>query len=512
MGIKVRIYTPKKTELLASGLIPQDPTEYEYGKALADMLEPFVSDRTAALVEVEEDGRLIHALAIVKKAGSVFVTENAGKDTLPLRRAFRRAAKKLPERYLVCVNPEHNNNKYYKMVDLEDGTWGAYYGRVGEKQGESLFSHHAEVPYVYPAYMYYLKLQEKLLKGYRDVTKLHATGKGTENARYKPLESEKIKTLVETLMQFANAVVESNYTIAAADVTPQMVTAAKTELAALRKLKRVSSFNKHLLELMHILPRRIDGEGQHGVQRMLAQTSSDFGSIIIRESNLLQIMEGQIRASAQRNGKLEKSDPDKTILDVLGIEIYEAWPEQVEVVKRHLSDTLQPKLSAVYRVINKQTQKRFNDYLLSCKKEGKNRKVKQFWHGSENENWFSILQNGLLLNPNAKITGKMFGQGIYFAPSDIKSYNYTSARGSYWKNGTSNVAYMGLYATVYGTPYDVYTYNGISSAFSYEDLQQRKRGASCLHAHASNGMLRNDEVVFYQESQVTINYLCEFSA
>ena len=56
--------------------------------------------------------------------------------------------------------------------------------------------------------------------------------------------------------------------------------------------------------------------------------------------------------------------------------------------------------------------------------------VKQLWHGSRNENWFSILENGLQLNPNAIITGKMFGKGIYFAPSSNKSWNYTSYRGT----------------------------------------------------------------------------------
>jgi len=39
-----------------------------------------------------------------------------------------------------------------------------------------------------------------------------------------------------------------------------------------------------------------------------------------------------------------------------------------------------------------------------------------FFHGSRNENWWNIIKNGLQLNPNAKITGKMLGHGIYLAP------------------------------------------------------------------------------------------------
>ena len=65
----------------------------------------------------------------------------------------------------------------------------------------------------------------------------------------------------------------------------------------------------------------------------------------------------------------------------------------------------------------------------------KNKKL--LWHGSRNENWMSIISNGLILNPNAVITGKMFGQGIYFAPKSRKSFGYTSYDGSYWARGNS---------------------------------------------------------------------------
>jgi len=51
------------------------------------------------------------------------------------------------------------------------------------------------------------------------------------------------------------------------------------------------------------------------------------------------------------------------------------------------------------------------------------------WHGSRMTNFCSILNKGLLLNPDnigAVITGKMFGYGIYFANAFSKSANYTA--------------------------------------------------------------------------------------
>jgi hypothetical protein len=46
------------------------------------------------------------------------------------------------------------------------------------------------------------------------------------------------------------------------------------------------------------------------------------------------------------------------------------------------------------------------------------------WHGTGIQNIVGILSAGLVLNPAAIITGKMFGNGIYFANSSSKSFGY----------------------------------------------------------------------------------------
>jgi hypothetical protein len=41
-------------------------------------------------------------------------------------------------------------------------------------------------------------------------------------------------------------------------------------------------------------------------------------------------------------------------------------------------------------------------------------KERLYWHGSRNENWFNIMQTGLLIRPSGAVhTGSMFGDGIY---------------------------------------------------------------------------------------------------
>ena len=166
---------------------------------------------------------------------------------------------------------------------------------------------------------------------------------------------------------------------------------------------------------------------------------------------------------------------------------------------KHLNTELQDRVANVYGVINPKQKERFDKYL----KENNITKIKQFWHGSCNENWLSILNNGLLLHPNAVITGKMFGNGIYFAPSAQKSWNYTSYRNAYYTRGSSDTAFMALYATAYGNPLDC------TCAHSYTKKELDMDNKNCVHAHAGS-QLRNDEIIFYDEAAMVINYIVEF--
>ena len=97
----------------------------------------------------------------------------------------------------------------------------------------------------------------------------------------------------------------------------------------------------------------------------------------------------------------------------------------------------------------------------------------------------------------------MFGNGIYFAPSSMKSWGYTSFFGTRWANGHSNTAFLGLYACAYGKPKDV------TCAASYS--QNSINPYNCVHAHKGVQLL-NDEVIFYDEDAMVLNYLVEFSA
>ena len=85
----------------------------------------------------------------------------------------------------------------------------------------------------------------------------------------------------------------------------------------------------------------------------------------------------------------------------------------------------------------------------------------------------------------------------------MKSWNYTSFRGTSWAKGSSDTAFMGLYAVAYGKPLDVEHHR------SYTQAMLDKEGKNCVHAHKGAELL-NDEIIFYSEKAMVLNYIVEF--
>lgn len=241
--------------------------------------------------------------------------------------------------------------------------------------------------------------------------------------------------LYQKLLRYSRHVVETN--LVDQTVTFEQIKMSRKYFNAMGQRKTVKGFNNQLMKLLTVCPRKA-----RYVDELLANSTGDFAYIMQREENLIQAMEAVATASTNPH----QTD---TFADI-GVEVYYANEKQKAQVLRHLNDQLIPKVKNIYRVIPGKQQKRFNKYI----QEKGIHNVRQLWHGSRNENWLSIAKNGLLLNPNAVITGKMFGNGIYFATSSMKSWNYTSYRGTTWAGGTDDVGFMGLYAVAYGTPYD----------------------------------------------------------
>lgn len=395
-------------------------------------------------------------------------------------------------RHLVMVTAGANNNKYYDMKPQGD-MWVATYGRIGSGSQTRTYSKRE----------WDKKYNEKIRKGYIDQTDLIqdliSTEKPTQS-EYKEIDNAEIAAIVERLQAMAKKAISENYTVSSNKVTQAMVDEAQNIITGLLNITDVNIFNDELLKLFTTIPRKMSS-----VSSYIARDNGEFNKIISREQDLLDIMKGQVvQKQVVEETKETKPINDNTILEHLGLEFEECSNEDIATIKVALG-SCSDKFHKAWKVKNLRTQKRFDDFV----KENNIKDVRLLFHGSRNENWWSIINSGLMLRPtNAVITGKMFGYGIYYAPKARKSLGYTSLSGSYWARGNSSSGFMALMDVAYGKPYDVYSFDSKYYNFNYETLQKNCPGANCLHAHEGN-MLRNDEIIVYKEEQCTIKYLVE---
>lgn len=393
-------------------------------------------------------------------------------------------------RYLVMVTASANNNKYYKQIPHGD-SWTAEYGRVGSSPQCREYS----------MSQWESKYREKIKKGYVDQSELveDLIQVEKDKSEYKKIENKAIAEIVDRLQSMARKAISDNYTISSNKVTQAMVDEAQNIITDLLDIHKLEDFNDMLLKLFVTIPRKMGN-----VKYYLATTSVDFSDIIQREQDLLDVMKGQVIQHQAEEKPNETEKNNNTILEKLGLEFSECDNNDIAIIKSSLGSCAD-KFYKAWKVKNIQTQKKFDDFI----KNNNISNTKLLFHGSRNENWWSIINTGLVLKPtNAVITGKMFGYGIYYAPKARKSLGYTSLSGSYWAKGNANSGFMALMDVAYGKSFDVYSFDSRYYNFNYNELQKCCPGANCLHAHEGS-MLRNDEIIVYKEEQSTIKYLIE---
>ena len=131
---------------------------------------------------------------LTKRSGTMFIREE--KNSISF------ADGTYPSCYLVCVNPEHNNYKFYKL-EQNGNDIVASYGRIGAKKGELCGMR----SYVYPRSMYWVKYYEKVEKGYEDKSDLYLAKKKSSKKEKLDLSNPSDK-LYDQLLTYAKGYVE----------------------------------------------------------------------------------------------------------------------------------------------------------------------------------------------------------------------------------------------------------------------------------------------------------------
>lgn len=379
-----------------------------------------------------------------------------------------------------------NNNKFYDMIENDDGTWRAHYGRVGYTGTDE----------IYQMSNWDKKYKEKIKKGYKDITGLVSVSQD-DNVQLKVESvSDKVSTLVQTLQNFAKETVRANYTVSAEAVTEKQVQSAQEildKLVGMSSKDSVLDINNNLLDLYKTIPRKMKNTKDH----LLGDSFNDkfFKELLSNEQELLDVMRGQV-------GTVQKIDKSFNLVDLF-LCISEAQKEDIARIKKE-TDFVIGKNDNIFIVNHAKHSVFYDEHPID------NQRL--LYHGSRNENWWSIINTGLKIRPaNAIITGKYFGYGIYFANKAQKSLGYSSLQGSYWAKGSSKKGYLALYEVNLGKMWDVFEkQNHQQWMFSIDDKVCKKNKKDSVYAKGGAD-LRNDEFIIYEEFRCKIKYLIEIN-
>jgi poly [ADP-ribose] polymerase len=413
-------------------------------------------------------------------------------------------------KYLILVDPNNNgvdSNKFYKMAGNGDNTFTVEYGRVGA----------APQTKTYPMSKWNSTLSSKLKKGYVDRSDLmqeviadsKVEDKSNGVDEFGLVQNLSVREIIKRLWDYANKTIQSAYSVRAEAVTQAMIDAAQEKIdyiAANYKNWSVEEFNKNLNELFIIVPRKMKR-----VSDCLVSDSSEYDKKLSEEQSLLDTMAGQVY---KPKAKIADTDSEikasESILQKMGITMEEATQEDVAKIKKAMGDSA-GKFYKAWRVTNLETEKNYQKFTT----ENNIGNVKLLCHGSRNQNWFNILKMGLKIRPAGAIaTGSMFGLGIYWSNPEkykggvAKSIGYTSL-GGYWTRDYQNCGFLAFFDVAIGDSVDAYSFDSKYYSYNLERLKKDNPKAWSLWAHGNTSMLRNDEIIVYDDRQMTIRYLVE---
>ena len=380
---------------------------------------------------------------------------------------------------LICVT-ENNNNKFYYMENLNNGNFRVTYGRVGS----------AETVLTYPISLWDKKYNEKIRKGYIDVSEKIS---GIKKIGDLNIKDPDVKDLIQFLMHEAKQSIKKDYQISAGAVTQEQIDEAQKIIDETFQFKdaTLSEINRNLKQLYSIIPRKMEDTRRYFISNSNLNYTQYLIELLQQEQQRLDTLKSQVSIN---------QFADKGItLDELGFTCELASDEDKELIRKKTDFRLTN--HRVFKISNKATEAAFNPNHL---------KTKLLYHGSRNENFLSILQTGLKIRPKGvQTTGSMFGDGIYAANKARKSIGYISLRGSYWASGRSNKAYLAIFEFATGSEWPILHDTSWSSWMGHITENQVKSGGFDSVFAEGGADLRNDEYIVYNSNQCTIRYLIE---
>lgn len=370
---------------------------------------------------------------------------------------------------LVMVTKD-NNNKFYEMTHNGGSSFDVLYGRIESSQ----------VRTSYPIGMWNAKYNEKIRKGYKDVTDLIAAEvvvNDTPKIEYVDIADPDVAEFITVMKKYTDGLVSRVYSVKSTSVSQKQVDEAQKLLDTLSDLAKakkqdVTVINTKLIELYMVIPRYIKDVRREILPHI------QLDKVLSQEQDNLDAMSSQVNMNKKSEPKTKSDVPKKvSILEQLGVKMRKI--NSNADVDKYVKQISGMKVKSIFEVDKEKENNIFEKWLSAQT----NKKTTVVLHGTRCTSVIPILEQGLKIRPagNFQFTGKVYGNGNYFSEQSSTSIGYT---------GHDNDKVLLVY--------EVHT--GKESKSAFNDYSSCKRAG---YDSFEGGWLR----VAYNEQQSRIKYI-----
>jgi poly [ADP-ribose] polymerase len=392
----------------------------------------------------------------------------------------------MQNRYVKLIMVDENNrNKFYEMTWDGGSNFTVKYGRVESTTQTA----------TYPYSKWSSKYNEKIRKGYKDVTDLVSVKveeKKQEKETFAAIKDRLVNEFLNLMKSYTDKLIKATYSVKAEAVSQKQVDEAQKLIDEINAMdaKLVSNINQKLTELYMVIPRYMG----HVRDYLLPNIKLD--KHMQQEQDNLDAMAAQVSMIKPKTKKELTAEKKKaqTLLDKLGITNMKECSGVPKEVEYLIKQNHGRKVNAIFELEKPAEDAIFEEWM----KKQKNKTTRILIHGTRCTSVIPILEIGLKIRPtgNFQFSGKAYGDGNYFSEHMHKSLNYT---------GYDADKVILVYEVHTGNPftYDGW-FRGNSFPLNYKELS--KRGYDSTYVKAGNGLM-NSEIIAYNEEQARIKFI-----
>jgi poly [ADP-ribose] polymerase len=435
------------------------------------------------------------------------------------------------EAMLVKVSATDNNNKFYHVTLDSNGQLVKRWGRVGT-EGQTTLEKGDDA-----SFDRIIKAKTRASHGYKETGIVSSNSKkSSASVNSSELESvaksvlttrrgdPDLDRLIEILVKSnAHQILESSGGLIKVNdegviSTPlgilnrDTIRGAEKVLSTIKNPKSVASSTVE--EYLHLVPQAVPR-----ARGWAADFFSEHTSVSKQKEFLEQLSESLKWYESEAKAQNEASSDGEVDLSVKYAKLFRSkidildpkskeWNRinkyYMSSMKRHHTSS-RLRLKRVYVLSDEEGQEKYEAVRAKLGNE------RQLWHGTRAVNVLSILRSGLYVpasrGGSIQVTGRMFGDGVYFSDTSTKSLNYAAG---YWSGTKEQNTFMFLADVTMGEEYKPTRFSQQSIRETREGVSKNGKPYNSIHIAPGTCNVINNEIVVWNTEQINLRYLCEF--